>query len=480
LAVKLEIPPHLESLWLWRPHWLTDAQIEALEEAIYDVDGATLKIPAFVLDGARLGRPIFAVEFADRIYESSDAFPRLARRLVLSALALIPTAYRRNWTSCQRLIGLFGRLLRASPDPEITALLAPHWREVLAQQIDDWRKWCDTVPRRYTAASAPPGFLFGRDAHRSDPKPAKRERRSMPPRAVARTEGIRTKRILRVPIPDFTLASGCDLRRFLVLQEPLPLGDQIDGTALDALDLAFPQFAEVTKSIRLESQLAAASDAKSFRLMPRLLVGPPGVGKSRYLRALGEAIARPVRILSAASGDGRALTGTARGWSSAVPSFPIVSIVELRRADPLLIIDEIDKADRNGGLQANLQAALLSLLESATAVAWYDECLMSECDLSAVIWMLTANDVDTLPSSLLDRCRVHKIGTPEPAYFDVYLTTILGDIARELGVSPDRLPRLDPAAIQVMRRAFRRNSALRPLNRAVRAALASAPRVGAH
>src|SRR3546814_7689042 len=122
-------------------------------------------------------------------------------------------------------------------------------------------------------------------------------------------------------------------------------------------------------------------------------------------------------------------------------------------ANPLLSVDESDKADvssRNGSV-AN---TLLGMLEPETATRWLDECLVTECDISQISWVLTANTTAGIPEPLLSRLRIERVGGPGPEHFDSVLESILRDAAAELGVAPMLLPPLEPEVIGWLRAAF--------------------------
>jgi hypothetical protein len=477
------VPAHLESLWIWSPDLLTAPLMAELREATCCLDGDALEIPQTVIDGARAGRPVDAVEYADRLFDRLANRTSVARQIALTASVLLPTAFGRSSTSCRRLVALFRSAVQAPAELGLfQSLTRPQERALLLRHIAEWEAWCNRTPR-----AAAPNRLSSADS-RTRPQAGAAPQasgNSARPNAVPVSSERETARknpavqVLRAEIPDPDAAGAVDLQRYRKLEAPVPVGALAAETALAPLDFSFLQFAEVTQGIREELRLAARVGAQALKLSPRLVVGPPGTGKSRYLRALGEALGRPVRVLSAAAADGRALIGTARGWSSAVPSFPVTAIASALRADPILIVDEVDKADRNH-LSANFQAGLLGLIEPSTAAAWYDECLMADCDLSWVGWMLTANDLSGILTPLANRCRVHCVGPPLSSAFEAYLQTIYGDIANELGVPVAALPQLDPAIRDALRRAFARNPALRALKRAVRRALSLAPKTTCH
>jgi hypothetical protein len=102
---------------------------------------------------------------------------------------------------------------------------------------------------------------------------------------------------------------------------------------------------------------------------------------------------------------------------------------------------------------------------------WFDEALLAPADLSAVSWILAANDVSPLSAPLLSRVAVVRVPPPGPEMFDVLLANLLGVIAEELGVPIDALPPLAPAARMRLRQAFIERPDLRRIKRAVEGAL---------
>jgi ATP-dependent Lon protease len=87
-----------------------------------------------------------------------------------------------------------------------------------------------------------------------------------------------------------------------------------------------------------------------------------------------------------------------------------------RCANPVLLVDEVDKA--RGSENGDIMATLLGMLEPETARAWFDSCLLAPVDLSQISWVLTANTILTLQRPLLSCLRVITVGYPAPETFD--------------------------------------------------------------
>lgn len=175
---------------------------------------------------------------------------------------------------------------------------------------------------------------------------------------------------------------------------------------------------------------------------------------------------------AAGSSDNRMLAGTARGWASAQPALPLITMNRCGTANPIIVVDEIDKT-RPSGQNGDMRATLLSMLEPETAKSWFDECLLVSCDLGQISWLLTANSLDNIPSPLLSRLRVVYVTEPTTEHFDTLLQGIISDLASEMDMSIDLLPVLDEAVEERLRSCFSQGISVRKLKAAVRSAIAA-------
>jgi len=131
---------------------------------------------------------------------------------------------------------------------------------------------------------------------------------------------------------------------------------------------------------QLKIQLWAGRPWLAWR--PLCLAGPPGTGKSYLATLIAEFAGTGHATLDLGGvSDARVLEGTSRGWNNAQPCWPAFVINQTKTANPVLVLEEIDKAggsDQGG----RPHAVLLTMLEAQTAAIYWDKCLLAAVDLS--------------------------------------------------------------------------------------------------
>ena len=166
--------------------------------------------------------------------------------------------------------------------------------------------------------------------------------------------------------------------------------------AMDHLYGELPNFTEVLNDVRKQIALCASSN-DPLELAPMLLLGDPGIGKTHFARRISELLATGYGFLSMSSMTaGWVLSGSSSQWKNAKPGKVFDTFLHGQYANPLLCIDEIDKA--SGDSQYDPLGALYSLLEHDTARAFIDEFVELPIDASSVLWVATANDAGAFPS----------------------------------------------------------------------------------
>jgi len=181
--------------------------------------------------------------------------------------------------------------------------------------------------------------------------------------------------------------------------------------AMEHLYDELPNFADVLDDVR--RQLALCQDSRdALEITPLLLLGAPGVGKTHFAREMARLLGTGMGFVSMSSlTAGWVLSGASSQWKGARPGKVFETLVDGQYANPVIVVDEIDKA---GGEQAyDPLGALYSLLEHDTAGSFTDEFADVSIDASQVIWVATANEERTIPEPILNRMNVYQIQAPD-------------------------------------------------------------------
>jgi len=150
----------------------------------------------------------------------------------------------------------------------------------------------------------------------------------------------------------------------------------------------------------------------------------------------------PDPALDASRADGAVFGGTDRRWYSAEPCHPFLAVAQGRIANPLVLIDELEKAGTRADY-GRLWDCLLAFLELETSVRYPDPALQTTLDLSQVSYIATANSLDPLPAPIRDRFRIVTFPKPTADDLDALLPAVMADLAKERGVDESWIVPLD-------------------------------------
>ncbi|MFT5268346.1 MAG: ATP-dependent Lon protease [Acidimicrobiales bacterium] len=253
-------------------------------------------------------------------------------------------------------------------------------------------------------------------------------------------------------------------------QDKLDLDDaqaqlDADHTGLDKVKERIIEFLAVRK-LRAERNVDTTSKAGGTILA---LVGPPGVGKTSLGESIAETMGREfVRMSLGGIRDEAEIRGHRRTYVGARPGRLVRALTDAATMNPVILLDEIDKVGNDW--RGDPSSALLEVLDPAQNSTFRDHYLETELDLSEVVFIATANVLDTIPAPLLDRMEIislegytedekvaiardhllprlyerNGVSADEVVITDEIVRTVVGDFTREAGVRrlEQRLDRL--------------------------------------
>ena len=215
---------------------------------------------------------------------------------------------------------------------------------------------------------------------------------------------------------------------------------------------------------RIIEFLAEAAYKGEVRGSIILLVGPPGVGKTSIGRSIAAALGREFyRFSVGGMRDEAEIKGHRRTYIGALPGRIVQALKETGTSNPVIMLDEIDKISHS--YQGDPASALLETLDPEQNSAFMDHYLDVRLDLSRVLFICTANTLDSIPGPLLDRMEIIRLSG--------YLTDEKLAIARHhlwrrllerAGVAPDRI-RITDAAIRHIIEGYAREAGVRNLEK---------------